>query len=96
VANQFSVQVDIQDFRHVLFLAPGDRRRRQRDPDSQRLQDGQHLANLAGFLALSRSMMKRSPVPEVSAKSFCVTPNRFRLSRMIWPISCMVYLTGSP
>ena len=36
----------------MLFLAPGDRRRRQRDPDSQRLQDGQHLANLAGFLAL--------------------------------------------
>ena len=36
----------------MLFLAPGDRRRRQRDPDSQRLQDGQHLANLAGFLTL--------------------------------------------
>ena len=53
VADQFAVQVDIQGFRHALFLAPsGDRRRRQRDPDSQRLQDRQNLTNLAGFLAL--------------------------------------------
>src|ERR1035438_2436329 len=47
-------------------------------------------------LPFSRSMMKRSPVPEVSAKSFCVTPNRFRLSRTIWPISCAEYFTDSP
>jgi len=51
VANQFAVQVDIQGFGHALFLAPRNRWRRQCDPDSQRLQDGQYLANLAGFLA---------------------------------------------
>jgi hypothetical protein len=40
VADQFSVQIDIQDFRHALLLFSEDGRRRQRDSDSQRLQDG--------------------------------------------------------
>lgn len=35
-----------------FLLAPGDRRRRQLDADSQRLDNGQHFADLAGFLAL--------------------------------------------
>jgi hypothetical protein len=36
----------------MRYFARGDSRRRQRDPDSQRMQDSQHLADLAGFLAL--------------------------------------------
>jgi len=35
-----------------FLLAIRDRRRRQLDADSQRLDNGQHFANLAGILAL--------------------------------------------
>jgi len=52
VTDQFAVQVDIKGSRHALLLALRDRWRRQRDPDSQCIQDGQDLADLAGFLAL--------------------------------------------
>lgn len=39
----------------------------------------------------SRSMTKRSPVPAVKARSFCVTPRRLRASRITLPISSGVY-----
>lgn len=44
----------------------------------------------------SRSMMNRRPVPDVSASAFCVTPSFFRVSRISFPISAVVYFTGGP
>ena len=38
-------------------------------------------------LPFSRSMTNRRPVPEVSARSFCVTPSFFRVSLTILPRS---------
>jgi hypothetical protein len=52
------MKIGIQDSRRALLLALGDRTWRQRDPDSQRMQDGQNLADLAGFLALAQSQEK--------------------------------------
>ena len=42
-------------------------------------------------LPRSKSMTKRSPVPDVSARSFWVTPSFLRVSRIIRPICCDVY-----
>ncbi len=47
-------------------------------------------------LPFSRSMTNRSPVPDVSARSFCVTPSLFRVSLMTLPISFGVCFMGSP
>src|ERR1035437_5340146 len=42
-------------------------------------------------LPFSRSMTNRSPVPAVKARSFCVTPKRLRVSRIMLPICLGVY-----
>ena len=42
-------------------------------------------------LPFSRSMMKRSPVPEVRAKDFWVTPRFFLAVCTICPMSCGAY-----
>src|ERR1035437_3053567 len=47
-------------------------------------------------LPFSRSMMNRIPVPEVRARSFCVTPSFLRVSRISLPICAAVYLKGQP
>jgi hypothetical protein len=39
--------------------------------------------------------MKRRPVPEVRASSFCVTPRLFRVSWTSSPMSCGLYFKAS-
>ena len=46
-------------------------------------------------LPFSRSMTNRSPVPDVSARSFCVTPRLLRVALMSEPICWGVYLNAS-
>lgn len=46
-------------------------------------------------LPFSRSMMKRSPVPEVRAKDFWVTPRFFLAVCTICPMSCGAYFMVS-
>jgi hypothetical protein len=43
-------------------------------------------------LPFSRSMTSRIPVPEVRARSLCVTPRFLRVSRISFPICSGVYL----
>src|SRR5229473_2846245 len=45
-------------------------------------------------LPFSRSMTNLSPVPEVNARSFCVTPRLLRVSQMSLPMSRGVYFMG--
>jgi hypothetical protein len=96
VADQFSVQVDIQVFAMCYSSLPETAGGVSAILIPSVCRTVSTLPIWQVSLPFSRSMTKRRPVPEVSAKSFCVTPNRFRLSRTSWPISCTVYFTGSP
>jgi hypothetical protein len=66
----------------------------QRDPEG--LQDPEDVPSSQVSLPFSSSMTNRSPVPEVKARAFCVTPRRLRVSRITLPICWVCISSPSP
>jgi hypothetical protein len=54
------------------------------------------MSRASRFLCPSSSMTNRSPVPEVKARAFCVTPRRLRVSRITLPICWVCISSPSP
>ena len=73
------MQIDIEGSGHSLFFSRPPRGWRQGQRDTRGLHDDGAVPEFRPFhLPFSRSTTNRSPVPEVRARSFCVTPRRLR------------------
>jgi hypothetical protein len=93
MADEIVVQIDIEGSGHDFLFSGRWRRQGQRDPEG--LQDPGDVPSSQISLPFSSSMTNRSPVPEVKARAFCVTPRRLRVSRITLPI-CSVCIRATP
>ena len=100
LADEVVVQIDIERSRHLRSYSSSRRRRcRRRCACSVRVILIPSVFKTLSALPISqvslprsRSMTKRSPVPDVSARSFCVTPKFLACVADHGPICLDVYL----
>jgi hypothetical protein len=94
MADEIVVQIDIEGSGHDFLFSGRWRRQGQRDPEG--LQDPEDVPSSQVSLPFSSSMTNRSPVPEVKARAFCVTPRRLRVPRITLAICSVCISSPSP